>query len=392
MEYEFLYDRTRHLLAIGYNVAERRRDSSYYDLLASEARLTSFLGIAEGHLPQETWFALGRLLASVGGAPVLMSWSGSMFEYLMPLLVMPSYENTLLAQTCRSAVERQIEYGAARGLPWGMSESGYNAVDGQLNYQYRAFGVPGLGLKRGLAEDLVVAPYATALALMVRPEDACENFERMMPRSSPASTGCTRRWTTRRPTAAGADRGAGALLHGPPPGDEPARLRTGSSSTVRCSAASNPIRASAPPSCCYRSGCPRPPPTTPHLRSGRPGPLIAGKANPRSGWSRARRRRSPEVQLLSNGRYHVMVTNAGGGYSRWKDLAVTRWREDGTRDHWGAFCYICDVSVRRGVVVRPSADLQRAESYEAILSEARVEFRRRDDDIETHTESPVARG
>jgi cyclic beta-1,2-glucan synthetase len=179
VEYEFLYDRSRHLLTIGYNVAERRRDSSYYDLLASEARLTSFLGIAEGHLPQETWFALGRLLASVGGDPVLMSWGGSMFEYLMPLLVMPNYENTLLAQSCRTAVERQIDYGAARGVPWGMSESGYNATDGQLTYQYRAFGVPGLGLKRGLAEDLVVAPYASALALMVVPEAACANLERM---------------------------------------------------------------------------------------------------------------------------------------------------------------------------------------------------------------------
>ena len=163
MEYDFLFDEARHLLAIGYNVGERRRDASYYDLLASEARLCTFVAIAQGQLPQESWFALGRLLTTAGGEPILLSWSGSMFEYLMPLLVMPTYENTLLDQTCKAAVKRQIEYGRQRGVPWGISESGYNTVDVRLNYQYRAFGVPGLGLKRGLAEDLVIAPYASAL-------------------------------------------------------------------------------------------------------------------------------------------------------------------------------------------------------------------------------------
>ena len=111
MDYDFLFDKARHLLAIGYNVGERRLDASYYDLLASEARLSNFVAIAQGELPQESWFALGRLLTTVGGEPVLLSWSGSMFEYLMPLLVMPTYENTLLDQTYQAAVERQIEYG-----------------------------------------------------------------------------------------------------------------------------------------------------------------------------------------------------------------------------------------------------------------------------------------
>jgi len=179
MEYDFLFDKKRHLLAIGYNVDEGRQDASYYDLLASEARLSSFVAIAQGQLPQENWFALGRLLTTAGGEPILLSWSGSMFEYLMPLLVMPTYENTLLDQTCKAAVARQIEYGKKRGVPWGISESGYNTIDIHLNYQYRAFGVPGLGLKRGLAEDLVIAPYASALALMVAPEEACLNLQEL---------------------------------------------------------------------------------------------------------------------------------------------------------------------------------------------------------------------
>ena len=154
VDYSLVYDDARHLMAVGYNAELHQRDSGHYDLLASEARLASFVAIAQGKLPQESWFALGRLLTPAGGDSILLSWSGSMFEYLMPMLVMPSYENTLLDQTCLAMVKRQIAYGSSRGVPWGISESGYNTVDAALNYQYRAFGVPGLGLKRGLAEGV----------------------------------------------------------------------------------------------------------------------------------------------------------------------------------------------------------------------------------------------
>ena len=179
MDFSFLFDPARELFSIGFNVTERRSDASFYDLLASEARLCSYVVIAQGQVSQDHWFSLGRLLVALRGDPVLASWSGSMFEYLMPLLVMPNYENTLLGQTCKGAVRQQIEYGQLRGVPWGVSESGYNRTDVHLNYQYRAFGVPGLGLKRGLAEDLVIAPYATAMALMVAPREACDNLEQL---------------------------------------------------------------------------------------------------------------------------------------------------------------------------------------------------------------------
>src|SRR5205807_7405822 len=173
------YDGPRHLMTIGYNVSEHRLDSSYYDLLASEARLCSFVAISQGKVPQENWFSLGRQLTSSSAGPALLSWDGSMFEYLMPLLVMPAYQNTLLDESCQAAVARQIEYGLTRNVPWGISESGYNTVDVYKNYQYRAFGVPGLGLRRGLAEDLVIAPYASGLALMVAPRQACLNLQRL---------------------------------------------------------------------------------------------------------------------------------------------------------------------------------------------------------------------
>ena len=169
MDFSFLFDPTRKLFSIGFRVLDGSLDPSYYDLLASEARLASFLAIAKGDVPPDHWFRLGRSLTPVGRGSALISWSGSMFEYLMPALVMRSPANSLLDQTNRLIVARQIKYAASLGIPWGISESGFNARDIEQTYQYSSFGVPGLGLKRGLSEDIVVAPYATALAAMIRP-------------------------------------------------------------------------------------------------------------------------------------------------------------------------------------------------------------------------------
>jgi cellobiose phosphorylase len=398
-DYDFLYDEVRHLLAIGYEVTdrrhahhavERRRDASYYDLLASEARLASFVAIAQGQLPQQSWFALGRLLTNAGSGATLLSWSGSMFEYLMPLLVMPSYANTLIDDSCRAAVRRQIEYGAERGVPWGMSESGYNTVDAALNYQYRAFGVPGLGLKRGLSEDLVIAPYATALALMVAPEAACENLQRL------AADGLLGRFGFYE-----------AVDY------TPARLRREESSAVVRSFMAHHQGMSLL--------------SLAHLLLDRPMQqrfasdplfqatlLLLQERIPRARavysnvpeWVDFRAvaempempmrvfdtpdTRIPGVQLLSNGRYNVMITNAGGGYSRWKDIAVTRWREDSTSDAWGTFCYLRDVTSGKTWSSAFQPTLQRPEAYEAIFTEQRVEFRRHDRDFDTHTEIVVS--
>ncbi|TWO82302.1 GH36-type glycosyl hydrolase domain-containing protein [Denitratisoma oestradiolicum] len=396
MDYDFLFDKTRHLLSIGYNVTERRVDTGYYDLLASEARLCSFVAIAQGQLPQDNWFALGRLLTGTDGEPVLLSWSGSMFEYLMPLLVMPTYDHTLLDQTCKAAVARQIEYGRQRAVPWGISESGYNTVDVHLNYQYRAFGVPGLGLKRGLAEDLVIAPYASALALMVAPEEACRNLQRLAAEGFMGSFGLFE-----------------AVDY------TPARQRRGQSSAVVRSFMAHhqgmsllalayqilerPMqrRFESDPQfqavmLLLQERIPKATALFSHaaqlteVRSSSvatemPIRVFGSSDTP-----------SPEVQLLSNGRYHVMLTNAGGGYSRWQDLAVTRWREDGTRDPWGSFCYIRDLDSGTFWSTAYQPTLQRPKSYEAIFSEGRAEFRRRDGgntgpgDFETYTEIVVS--
>src|SRR5258706_4264723 len=179
MAFGSLFDPMGKLLAIGYRVTDATLDSGRYDLLASEARLASFVAIAKGDVPVTHWFRLGRALTPVELDSVLVSWSGSMFEYLMPALVMRMPAGSLLEQTSRLVVGRQITYGAERGVPWGVSESGYNARDLEMTYQYSNFGVPGLGLRRGLSEDVVIAPYATGLAAMIDPAAALRNFRRL---------------------------------------------------------------------------------------------------------------------------------------------------------------------------------------------------------------------
>jgi cyclic beta-1,2-glucan synthetase len=179
MDFAFLLDPQRRLLSIGYRAADGTLDPSCYDLLASEARLASFFAIAKGDVASRHWFRLGRPVTPVGHGAALTSWSGSMFEYLMPSLVMRAPAGSILEQTSRLIVRRQIAYGAVLEVPWGISESAYNARDIELTYQYSNFGVPGLGLKRGLGEDTVVAPYATALAAMVEPELATRNLARL---------------------------------------------------------------------------------------------------------------------------------------------------------------------------------------------------------------------
>ena len=391
MDFTFLFDPARNLFSTGFNVTERRCDSSFYDLLASEARLCSYVAIALGQVPQDHWFSLGRLLVASRGEPILISWSGSMFEYLMPRLVMPNYESTLLDHTCKAAVRQQIEYGQLRGVPWGISESGYNRTDVQLNYQYHAFGVPGLGLKRGLAEDLVIAPYATAMALMVAPVEACENLQRL------AAEG-----------RAGAYGFYEAVDYTPsrlPPDTSSATIRSFMAHHQGMSFLALVNRLRDDPMPRRFMACP----------SLRAADLLLQERLPRTAAgvfaedlsSETSRTLSnegegvmrvctnptppaPEVHLLSNGRYHVVISSAGGGYSRWRDLAVTRWREDATRDCWGTFVYLRDPSTGDFWSTAYQPTVRPTNGYEAIFTQARAEFRQRHSGLEIHTEISVS--
>jgi cyclic beta-1,2-glucan synthetase len=391
MEYGFIYDKSRHLQSVGYNVEDRRQDSSYYDLLASEARLASFVAIAQDKLPQESWFALGRLLTTIHGEPTLLSWSGSMFEYLMPLIVMPEFENSLLHQTCKSAVRRQIEYGKLRGVPWGISESGYNSVDVNQIFQYRAFGVPGLGLKRSLSEDLVIAPYATVLALMVMPGEACANLQRLADKEFMGRYGFYE-----------------AIDY------TPVRVPRGQSEAVVKSYMAHHAGMSLLSLASLLLDRPMQKRFESHpifqatiLLLQERIPKVTTIFSHTSDAIKTRVTNDsqevpirifdtpdtslPEVNLLSNGEgYRVMVTNSGSGYTHWKDIAVTRWREDRTSDNWGTFCYLRDAENGNFWSTAFQPTLRRPEKYEAIFSEGRAEFRRRDFEIDTHTEVVVS--
>ena len=391
MDFLFLYDSSRDLLAIGYNVSDRRRDPAFYDLLASEARLASFILIAQDQLPQDHWFSMGRQLTSHHGAMALLSWSGSMFEYLMPLLVMPTFEHTLLDQTCRAIVARQIEYGRQRGVPWGISESCYNATDGHGVYQYGAFGVPGLGFKRGLADDLVVAPYASALALMVMPQEACRNLQKLVERGYRGAYGlCDAIDFTPSRVPRGQNgvpirsymahhQGMSLLALAYLLLDRPMQRRFLSDPSFK--AAELLLQERIPKVAS---------PLHPHaaeVNSARRPPVVAVAAmrvfsSPLTS--------IPEVNLLSNGRYHVMATHAGGGYSRWKNLAVTRWREDATCDEWGTFCYLRDAVTGSFWSTAYQPTRRTSPNMEAIFMQGRAEYRCREDGIDAHTEIAVS--
>jgi len=391
MDFDLLYSSSRDLFAIGYNLSEARMDASFYDLLASEARLASFIVIAQGDYGQEHWFSLGRLLTSTGSVPALLSWSGSMFEYLMPLLVMPNYENTVLDSTYQSVVRRQIEYGRQRGVPWGISESGYNTIDLHKTYQYRAFGVPGLGLKRGLADDLVIAPYASALALMIAPQAACKNLQRLAADGQQGDYGfyeAVDYTPSRLPPGVASvtirqfmahHQGMTLLALAYVLLDKPMQRRFLADPVLR--SADLLLQERVPKTVA---------PVYPHAKEARATrlatPQEAGTMRVISDPNRAQ----VEAHLLSNGHYHVAITSAGGGYSRWGDIAVTRWREDATRDHHGSFCYLRDLDsgLLWSNTCQPTAKSCRA--YEAIFTQARAEFRRTDDEIETYTQISVS--
>lgn len=312
-----------------------------------------------------------------------------MFEYLMPNLVMPSYANTLLAQTCEAVVRAQMAYGELHDVPWGISECGYNTVDAALNYQYRAFGVPGLGLKRGLSDDLVVAPYACALALMVMPDAACRNLQRLVQEGMQGDYGLFEAMDytpSRLPRGQNGavvrsfmahHQGMSLLAFAHVLLDQPMQKRFVSDPQLQ--ATTLLLQERIPTAAVFYARAPE----LPNIRSstmGQTSPLRVLR-NPDA---------APEVHLLSNGCYHVMLSQTGSGYSRWKDLAITRWREDGTRDHWGAYCYLRDVDSGQFWSATHHPTLKRSDTYEAIFTEGRAEFRRQDSGFETHTDMVVS--
>ena len=393
MDFRLLFDERRKLFSIGYDARTARLDTSFYDLLASEARLASFVAVAKGDVPAEHWFRLARSLTTASGATALVSWSGSMFEYLMPVLVMPSRPFSLLDQTHRAAVRRQMHYAHGRGVPWGMSESAYNLRDRHATYQYRAFGVPDLALRRGLANDLVVAPYAAALALLIEPHDALANLATLEELGALGAYGFHDALDYTRPEPGAANAVVRiAMAHHIGMSlvalDNALHLHRGEGIWQRRFMADPMVRAAEllldervprlyvvqqPQSDVPRAEAPD--------RPARDGPVLREISTAHTG--------EPRVALLGGQTYCVLVTNAGAGYSRTNGMAVTRWRADATRDDTGQWVYVRDLASGRVWSAAHQPTGVPADDYRVTFATDRALFERCDGGVDTRTELVV---
>ncbi len=391
MEFDFLLNEERLLLSVGFVVRDGALDESCYDLLASEARLASFIAIAKGDLPARHWFRLGHGVTPVSGGAALLSWSGSMFEYLMPALIMRAPTESIIGRTNRAVIRRQIEYARALAMPWGISESAYNARDLHLTYQYSNFGIPGLGLKRGLGEDAVVAPYATALAAIIDPAAAARNFRTLADHGARGRFGffealdfTPRRLSDGQKVAIvrafmAHHQGmtivaiADALLDG----------------VMRERFHAEPIVRAA--ELLLHERMPREIAAAPSWASDAKPDSRVREFEAMGAWRQADpHAASPATHLLSNGRYSVMLNAAGSGYSRWRDLAVTRWREDATCDEWGSYIYLRDVETDFlwSATYQPTG--APPDQYSVAFSEERATYSRQDGDLHTTLEVVVS--
>jgi len=390
MEFGFLFDEDRQLLSIGYRADDGSLDPNVYDLLASEARLASFIAIAKGDLPAKHWFRLGRTMTPIDGGSGLISWSGSMFEYLMPSLVMRAPAGSLLEQTNRLAVWRQARYADQLGVPWGMSESEYNVRDIEQTYQYSSFGVPDLGYKRGLGDSIVIAPYASGLGAMVNPAAAAHNYRRLTELGARGVYGWYEALDYTRSRLPDGTKFAiirAYMAH------HQAMTLVGIANTLkngqmRARFHAEPIVKASELLLQERMprevALARPPPEQATVGEVADQVLETGRR-----YSSAHSHR-PRTQILSNGRYSSMVTATGSGYSRWRDIAVTRWREDVTCDGWGAYVFLRDVRSGRtwSVGYQPSA--VEPDSYDVAFAEDRAEITRSDATLTTTLEVVVS--
>lgn len=394
MDFSFLVDPQRQLLSIGYSLDANSRDESCYDLLASEARLASLFAIAKGDIKSQHWFRLGRSAAPAFNGSVLLSWSGSMFEYLMPSLVMRTPASSLLAVTTELAVKMQQHYGKALGIPWGMSESAFNARDHEFTYQYSNFGVPELGLKRGLSAERVVAPYASGLASLVNPSAAYANYLRL------AKLGALGRYgyyealdftLSRVPEHASYAIVRSFMAHHQ--GMTIAAIANALNEDILCARFHREPMIQA----CellLQERMPR--------EIAAPNQLAAAIQLPLKGSQLASSSlRVYEVNsatpltthLLSNGHYSVMLTATGSGFSRWRDIAVTRWLPDHSFHTMGSFLFLHDIASARQWSMGVPADAYSHDDNAqttVVFVEDHAEFSHFQSDLSSHMDVAVS--
>ena len=390
MDFGFLFSSHRQVFHIGYNIETETLDDNYYDLLASEARIASLLAIAKGDVPQSHWLHLGRPITQVEGKRILLSWSGTMFEYLMPPLLVRRSEGSLLGQSCRTAVAHQIAYGRRKGTPWGISESSYYRFDAGKHYQYRAFGVPGLGFKRGLADDLVIAPYASLLALSIRPKAVLRNITELTERQMLGRYGFYESIDYTRSRL--------------PSGQKEGIIRSYMAHHQGMILLSlvNYLHDEVMIDRFHAAPCVQSIQLLLHERT--PRQIAIERLQPKevriarslqsrvaiTPWRIPADALVPQMHVLSNGRYSSFVTGAGGGYSSWRGLVLTRWHADTTLDNWGVWIYIQDRDSRNFWSATPHPTGSLPESQGTFFYAHKAEFGRREQDISTRMDITVS--
>ncbi|MFZ5911460.1 MAG: GH36-type glycosyl hydrolase domain-containing protein [Chloroflexota bacterium] len=390
MDFSFLFDPQRQIFHIGLNVESGRFDPNYYDLLASEARMAGILAIARGDVPQSHWLHLARPLTQVNGTRALISWGGGMFEYLMPTLFTKNYPDTLINQSCHAIVGHQISYGRKKNVPWGISESNYYHFDANQVYQYRSFGAPGMGYKRGLADDLVIAPYASILALPFAPQTVIENIDRLRQMGMLGLYGLYESidFTPER-LSAGLEfaiiksymahhQGMTLLALTNQLKDNPMPRRFHADARIKSIELLLQEQASG------RTPIEHPQPH--EISSLQPTPM-AVSFEP---WRVSPDSPTPQVHTLTNGNFSTLITAAGSGYSRWGEIDLTRWHADTTLDDYGTWLYVQDKNNGRlwSAAFQPSGVT--LESQDVLFYPHKVEFERHDGDISLRLSITVA--
>jgi len=390
MDYRFLFDSQRLVFHIGYNVTTEKLDVNYYDLLASEARIASLIAIAKGDAPVSHWLHLGRPVTAIKGEQVLLSWSGTMFEYLMPTLLLRQYPGTLLEHSCRGAVHAQQGFGQQHRMPWGASESGYYAFDVHMNYQYRAFGVPDLAFKRNLAADLVIAPYASVLALPFEPLAVLRNLTRLTELRLVGPYGLFEAvdFTPERlPSNQAYAVVKSYMAHHQ--GMILVALDNFLLDDIMVNRVHRNVRIHSVALLLQEKMPQDAPIEYPQHEERAADELPAAPRISLVPWRVLADDPVPQVHLLAQGRYSLFITSAGGGYSQWQDTALTRWQADSTLDSWGSWIYVHDRD--SGAVwsasYQPTGTLP--DKQEVLFHPHKVEFRRWDRGIYVQMEVTV---
>ncbi|MCK5506868.1 MAG: cellobiose phosphorylase [Thermodesulfovibrionia bacterium] len=391
MDFTFLYDPEVRLFHVGYNDSVGQMDHSHYDLLATEARLASFFAISKHDVPIKHWYAFGRPITRLQGKPSVLSWNGSMFEYLMPPIFLPSNRDTLLGESEVTAIDYQRQYAAERGVPWGISESAFGVTDASNNYQYRAFGVPGLGLRRGLTDDLVVTPYATALALCARPSTAVENLRRL---DGLGAVSCYGFWDALDYTPARLS-GKGAFV--------PVKTYMAHHQGMILCAIVNALKtdihvrrvmAEKNISAVDLLLQERVPWEIP-IETGRIDESWEAHDKPPtmqmpSPWIPSTDTVAPQMHLLGNGHMSARVSASGAGGLIWNGNMLTRWRPDPTRDCHGIWLYLQDAVSSEPWSVGYLPTHQTGQDSKVVFHQHMIETFRRDREIATRQELVIA--